>query len=434
MTHEPVLRQLKGVIWAGAAVIALFFGGLGGWSATAPLASAAMAPGVVVPDGNRRTVQHLEGGIVRTILVKDGSSVHAGDTLLTLDDAQARAEVETLQARVDTLAATEARLLAEQQNSTVFAFPGRLVASAAASTSAREAMRSQEDLFASRRQVLAERRGILQQRVAELQEEIVGLAAQIAAADRQIALIGEEIADVEHLYRAGLERKPRLLALKRAKSDIEGDRGERQAGIARARQAIGEATLQIVGLDTANRDEVNGDLAKVRAELAEVGQRLAASRDVLARTVVTAPIDGTVVQLRVHTQGGVVKPGAPILDVVPANEELLIDARIAPTDIDVVHAGLRAQVMLTAYKQRNLPRIHGELRQVSADALADEQTGRPYFSARVGVDRAEIARLAGIALAPGMPAEVFVMTGEQTALDYLLRPLYDGVRRAFRES
>jgi HlyD family secretion protein len=431
----PLMPELRRQIRAGVLVIGLFFGGLGWWAATAPLAGAAIAPGVVSPDGSRRTVQHLEGGIIRAILVDDGSVVRAGDPLIVLEDVQARAGFDVLQARFHTLAATQARLLAEQAGAAGVRFPDWLVQAATDDARALEAMVAQRAMFDARAQALDDRKAILGRRIEQLREEIAGLEAQIRADARQIALIDEEIAGVEELYRKGLERKSRLLALQRARTDIEGDRAERRARIARAEQAIGETELQVIAQDTALLEAINEEASAVQFELAEVEQRLAASRDVLERTLITAPTAGTVVQLRFRTAGGVIRPGEPVLEIVPRDEELLVDARLAPLDIDVVRPGLPAQIVLPAFRQRHMPRVEGRVRRVSADAIADPQSGERYFEVQVEVDRARLAALAPeIELAPGMPAEVYITTGERTVLDYLLSPLYESLRRAFRET
>jgi HlyD family secretion protein len=430
----PLMPELRGPIRASVLVVGLFFGGLGWWAATAPLAGAAIAPGVVSPDGSRRTVQHLEGGIIREILVDDGSVVRPGDPLIVLEDVQARAGFDVLQTRFHTLAATQARLLAEQAGSGSVRFPDWLVRAATDDATALEAMVAQRALFATRAKALTDRKGILGSRIEQLREEIAGLEAQIRADGRQIELIDEEIAGVEQLYRKGLERKSRLLALQRARADIEGNRAERRARIARSEQAIGEAELQVIAQDTAMLEAINEEASQVHAELAEVEQRLAASQDVLERTLITAPTGGTVVELRFRTEGGVIRPGEPILEIVPRDEELLVDARLSPIDIDVVRVGLPARVVLPAFQQRHMPRIEGTVRRVSADALTDPQSGQRYFEVQVEVDPAQLAAFAPeIKLVAGMPAEIYIATGERTVLDYLLGPLYESLRRAFRE-
>jgi HlyD family secretion protein len=431
----PLMHELRNSIAASALVIGLFFGGFGLWAAGAPLASAAIAPGVISPDGSRRTVQHLEGGIIRAILVDDGSIVQAGDPLIVLEDVGVRANYDALQARRHTLAAAQARLMAEQAGADDISFADWLIEATGDDATALEAMVTQRQLFRTRTQGLGDRQAILGQRIAQLHEEIAGLQAQINSDSRQIELIAEELAGVEYLYGKGLARKTQLLALERARSDLEGDQAERRASIARARQAIGENELQIQAQATAFRDAANEELSRVQAELAEVEQQLTPSGDVLARTLIEAPIAGTVVELRFHTPGGVIRPGEPVLDIVPVDEELIIDARLSPMDIDVVAAGLPVQVVLPAFKQRNVPRIEGRVHHISADVIVDPNTGERYFQAQIEIDPGQLATLdPPLDITAGMPAEVYVMTGEQTLLDYLLRPLYDSLRRAFRES
>ena len=399
---RPLMHELRRQVRAGALLIGLFFGGLGWWAASAPLAGAAIAPGVVSPEGSRRTVQHLEGGIVRDILVRDGSVVRAGEPLILLEDVQARAGFDVLQARFYTLAATQARLLAEQSGATGVRFPDWLIEATTAQPAALEAMVAQRAMFDARAKALADRKGILRQRIEQLREEIAGLEAQIGADGRQIALIDEEIEGVEQLYRKGLERKARLLALQRTRAEIDGNRAERRARIAQAQQAIGEAELQILAQDTAQLEAVNEEASRIQSEFAEVEQRVAASRDVLERTVIAAPVDGTVVALRMRTPGGVIRPGEPVLEIVPAKEELLIDARVSPMDIDVLRPGLPARVVLPAFQQRNLPQIMGRVRQVAADATADPQTGKLFFEVRIEIDPGQLAALRASARAdPG---------------------------------
>jgi HlyD family secretion protein len=433
--RASLMGELRGQIAGGVLVVGLLLGGSFWWAASTPLASAAIAPGLVSPEGSRRTVQHLEGGIIRTILVREGSVVRVGEPLIVLEDLQARASFDVLQTRFYTLAAVQARLLAEQVGAERLAFPDWLVQAAESDATALQAMVAQRQLFETRARARADRAAIVGRRIAQLGEEIAGLEAQILSDDRRIALLEEEIGGVEQLYRKGLERKARLLALRRAQAEIDGARAERRAGIARAHQAIGEAELQIIAQGTASLDAVNEELARTQAELAEIEQRLAVSQDALARTLITAPINGTVVELRFRAQGGVVRPGEPLLDIVPENEELLIDARVSPMDIDVVRPGLPAQIVLPALKQRQMPRIGGRVVQVSADALSDPQSGQRFFRAQIEIDPAPLATLPpDIELTPGMPAEVYVTTGTRTVLDYLLAPLYDSLRRALRES
>jgi HlyD family secretion protein/epimerase transport system membrane fusion protein len=417
---------------AGWATIAVFFLGFGGWAWYAPLSSAAIAPGVVAPDGKRRTVQHLEGGIVGDILVRDGSRVEAGQPVLVLSDIRARSQHGALVEQRRILSAVEARLDAEQRNLPAPAFPEELLGSQDARV--REVVALQNELFHTRRSARDGQEKVIRQRIRQLREEIAGHQARIRSQDVQLALIAEEADAVRDLVAKGLERKPRLLSLERARAEIEGDRAESRAQIARAEQAIGEAEIQILTQTDKWRDEVAAELAETRTKLATVESEMSATADALARTVVRAPVPGLVMDMRVTTTGGVLAAGDPILDIVPAEAELVVDAQVSPLDIDDVHAGLPAHVVLSAYKQRNLPRLMGTVRDVTADRLTDPRTGQPYFLARVVVPREALASVGhGVEMAPGMPAEVLIETGERTLLDYLVQPFIESIRRSFRE-
>jgi len=432
-TEGPSLAELtRGPRRLGYMALFLLLAGFGGWSSTAPLASAAIAPGVVSPDGSRKTIQHLEGGIIQAIHVREGDFVVAGQKLVTLKATQARADFEVLRERYVHLLASEARLIAEQIGAEEIAFPEEL--KTLGGGEAQRAIPGQEDLLRSRRASQQGKEQILGQRVKQLEEEISGLREVIAAQDTQLALLGQEIKGTKILYQKGLVPLPRLLALQRAEADIHGQQAANRARIARDNQEIGETEMQLLTLRQENKERVNEELTKVRADLAELRSQFPSRADVLSRTVIEAPIAGIVMNVRVTTESGVVKPGEPLLDIVPAEAKLIIDARVKPIDIDTVHPGMKARVLLTAYRQRNLPQIHGTLRSISADRLIDDRSGEAYFLAKVEVDRAELARLADVRLTPGMPAEVMILTGEQTLLNYLLRPLLDSVTKGFRES
>jgi HlyD family type I secretion membrane fusion protein len=429
----PLARVVRGPKLMGYAAILLFFGGFGGWAAIAPLASAAIAPAVVSPDGNRKTIQHLEGGIIREIDVREGDRVRAGQTLLVLEDVGARAAYDELRERFVHLMTQKARLLAEQTGADGVAPPPAPKGFDPALFE--PALAAQRQLFDSRRATLRGRERILGQRVQELGAKIDGLREAIAAQDQQLALIGQEIAGVQTLYDKGLMPLPRLLALKRAQADVRGARATNQASIASDEESIGETRLELLTMREQWQEKVAEELSQVRADLAGVRSELPSRADVLTRTVVTAPLAGTVMNVRVTTKTGVVKPGEPLFDLVPDHPRLVVDARVKPTDMDIVRAGQRARVLFTAYGQRNLPQIFGRLRSISADRMTDERTGQPYFLAKVEVAPNEIKRLAPeIELTPGMPAEVMILTGERTLLGYLIRPFIDSVTKSFREN
>ncbi len=416
------------VILAGV-VAGLFFGVGGAWSTLAPIASAALAVGTISPEGHRKTVQHLEGGIVREILVKDGDQVKNGDVLMTLEDTQALAAYRVQQAQLVSLKATEARLVAEEKGkakpdwSTVPEMPGH-----------NEAIQDQRHIFEARRESEKSERQILGLRVNQLEKEIEGFEAQIDSQTEQLALISDQIATMEGLIEQQLARKPQLLELKRQKAEILGNRASNQSAIARSEQTIGETQLQILNLGTRRRDEAANKLGETRTRIADLEERMAGTSDVLARTVVTAPADGTVFDLRMKTTGGVLRSGDPIMDIVPQNDELLVDARVQPNDIDVVTAGLEAQVTLTAVPQRNAPKLKGTVANVSADSMTDRMTGEVYYLARVKIDGKSLEELGNdIDLVPGMPANTMIFTGSRTFLEYLTEPLVQSINRSFRE-
>lgn len=419
-------------IVAGGLVIVLFFGGFGAWASLAPLASAAIAQGTVRAEGNRKTVQHLEGGIIGELLVREGDRVAAGQTLIRLDTTAAQSRFEAVRHQRDLYEASQARLLAEQAHAGRLVFPADLEARRGAPRVA-TLLANQEEIFATRRQSYAGQRDILQKRIEQLGSQIAGLEAQIVSAERQLELIASEQKTVEDLVRKGLERQPRLLDLQRRAAALEGSRAESRAEIARAEQTIGETELRILALDDEQSEKVAAELEKAQAELARTEEELIAAEDVLRRRVIAAPFAGTVVDLKFFTPGGVISPGAPILDIVPTDDRLLIEAQLSPLDIDVVHPGLPAEIRLTAYRQRNTPSLYGHLLQVSADRFVDERSGAPYYKALVEVPASELARAGDVGLYSGMPTEVMIKTGERTFLDYMMQPVRDSFARAFNE-
>ncbi|RUW00455.1 MULTISPECIES: HlyD family type I secretion periplasmic adaptor subunit [unclassified Mesorhizobium] len=415
----------------GIMAAALFVMVLAGWSVFAPLASAALAPGVISPDGHRQTVQHLEGGIIRTIHVREGDVVKAGTPLVTLDDTRAKALDAELRERFLYLLASQARLEAEQTEADDIGFPQKLLLD---SNEMKKVVDGQRQLFLSRRAAHQGRLQILDARIRQLQEQNVGLREMIKAEDEQTALIDEEMQGVQTLIDKGLERKPRLLALRRGSADIAATKASNHAKIAENEQQIGETRLQLVTVGEERQEKIGSELAEVRRVLAEVKGQLPSREDMLIRTVIRAPIDGTVMNVRINTETGVVAPGQPLLDIVPDGNHLVIDARVRPTDIERIKPGMSARVVLTAYRQRSLPLIHGRLRSISADSMADERTGQPYFLAKVDVAPEDLAALQQVTLMPGMPAEIMLMDGEQSVFAYLLGPVLDSARRSLREN
>ena len=415
----------------GVALVVFFVLAFGSWGCLVPLDGGAVAPGVVNPDSGKKTIQHLEGGIIAELPVREGERVKAGQPLVVLESTQARAAHEALVQQQLSLLARKARLEAERAGLSRIQWPAEL---RAAQGNIKPVLDAQQEVFDTRRQTHVSRREILAQRIEQLLHQIKGYEAQVLSASKQIGFVAEELTAKEFLVRRGLIPKPEALRLKRTDAEISGKMGEYEAEIARARQQIGEARLQILAVDAERADQVAGDFEKVRGELADVNEKLLASADVVRRTVVAAPVDGTVVDIKFKTLGGVVQRGEPILSIVPEGDELIVEARLTPVDVKAVHAGLEARLNLSAWSSRLVPKIPGIVRTVSADRLTDEATRQPYYLARVAVDRPTLQRMAqGIDLIPGMPVEVLVVTERRTMLDYLMRPFDDALWRSFRE-
>ncbi|MBO6783234.1 MAG: HlyD family type I secretion periplasmic adaptor subunit [Alphaproteobacteria bacterium] len=420
------------VIFVGTVIILLFFGLFGAWALFAPIDSAAIASGSVSVENNRRIVQHLEGGIVEEILVRNGDVVTQGQVLLRLAGTQPLAQLELVRGQRIAALARAARLRAERDGRDTVTFPKELTARGD-DPRVQETMLGQIGIFDARRAAIEGQRQILKQRVAQFEEEIVGLQAQIRSADEQLVLIRDELSGLQTLFDKGLVPKSRLLALQRREAEIEGERGQNRAAIARARQNIAEAEIRILEVRTEQVNEVVAELREVETQLLDLQERLRAAEDVQQRTDVISPSDGVVVDMQVHTPGAVIQPGQRVLDVVPGDAKLVIEARVLPTDVDVVRAGLGAQVRLVAFNQRITPTVEGTVSWISADRLTDEATGEAYYQAQVELNDPNDPKLQGLQLLPGMPAEVLIRTGERTLVQYLVSPVQQSFTRSLRE-
>ena len=428
----PLDDSAKSAMIAGAAIMAAFFVGLGGWAAFAPLNSAAVAPAVVKVEGNRKSVQHLEGGIVKELRVREGDKVAAEQTLILLDDTQARAAVDVFSKQYDELTAQEARLIAERDGAAAVQFPQALIARRAEPDVA-AIIAGQTNLFKSRRTTLTGTVDVLRKKISQTQEQIVGLEGQAAAYKRQLQSTHNENNGLRDLFKKGYVPRQRMLELERSEAALEGQIAEVSANILRARQSIEEVNVQIVQAQSDRLAQVANDLRDVQVKLLEIGPKVSSAKETLRRTEIRSPYPGVVVGLTAFSVGGVISPGEKIMDVVPEKGGLIVEATVAPEDVKDLHVGMSAEVHLTAYKQRTVPIIHGKVLQVSADRLTDTKTGTGYYLAQVKVDEQELAELKDVRLAPGMPALVMIPTGERSALDYLLRPLTDSLNKSFRE-
>ncbi len=426
-------QRLRLLAVSAFAIVGVFVIGFGGWATYAPLESAAIAGGVIEAESSRKTIQHLEGGIIRRILVKDGDRVTAGQPLIRLEDTKARAAVQLLQAQLWEAQALEARLLAERDARTTIQFPLALSSAAGRDPALAEVMAGQVKIFDTRSRLQLSRIEVIQQRKAQTKEEIAALRFQAEAAATRAAITKKEVGTVEPLVKKGLHTHTRLLQLEREQAEMDGRLGGTLAQIARAEQAIGESQAMILKLESDQQTEIAQSLRDTQAQIFELLERIQAASDVLVRTVVRAPEDGTVTDLRIHTPGGVVSAGEALMDLVPRQDCLIVLAQVKPEDIDLVRPGLEARVRLLAYKHRRVPPVDGILTYVAADRLVDPETKRAYYIARVRINDASLRQLPEVEIMPGMPSEVLIKTGQFTVAHYMLRPILESFNRSFRE-
>jgi HlyD family secretion protein len=423
--------RTRGATALGLAAILLFFGSFGAWSFYAPLSEAAIAPGSIRAEGQRRTIQHLEGGIIRDILVRDGDRVRAGQVLMRLDDVQAASGLETVAAQRLALLAQDARLVAEQNGAPDVSFPADLLVSP--DPRAVEVITGQRALFAARQAALGGQLRVLESRLDQHTAQQASILAQLASARRQYELIVREEADVRRLVAQGLERMPRLLALQRNMAALEGNQADLEAQFGRLEAQSEETQRQMRQLTDQRLQEVSSEQREVRARLNEAEERLRAARDVALRREIIAPEDGTILHSRFFNPGAVVRGGEPVMDLVPAHDRLVAEVQVSPTDIDVVYPGLMAEVRLPAFKQRLVPYLHGHVTFVASDATNDERRGLSYYRVQIMIDEDQLRALQGVDLRPGMPVEAMIQIGERSFFRYIAQPVIDSFHRAFRE-
>lgn len=428
----PVDDDPRRPVLIGIVILAIFFGALGIWSAVAPVSSAVIAPAVVKVEGNRKSVQHLDGGIVKALRVKEGDRVEAGQTLIVLDDTQALGAVGVLRKQHDDLRAQEARLLSERDGAAAAVFPEELTARRS-DPDVDTLLRAQENLFVSRQTALAGQVSLLKQKIAQTREQITGSRAVLTSRQQQLESTQGEVTGLRDLFKKGYVPRQRMLELERSAAELEGQVGEVKANVAKANQAINEATLQIAQLQADRAAQVAGDLREVQAKLAELGPKLKVAEDTLARTEIRAPYSGYVVGMTVFSVGGVIGHGEKIMDIVPDTKSLAVEATVNVEDIEGLHPDMDAQVRLTAYTQRSTPVMRARITQVSADRLTDSRSGQSYYAVQAKIPAEELAKQRNVKLFPGMPAMLVIPTGERTVLDYLLKPLTESINKAMRE-
>jgi HlyD family type I secretion membrane fusion protein len=420
-------ESLKKSAAAGWITLVIFFGVFGLWSVLAPLNGAVVASAVIRVEGNRKSVQHLDGGMITQLNVKEGDHVKAQQILIVLDDTQARANFDVLSQQYLVLHATQARLTAEFSGASTFEPPDNL------SPDDQAIWEAQTRQFQSRRAATDGEQEVLRDKIQQLEAQITGDENQIAAFQNETTSVQQEITTISPLVKKGLIAQSRQTQLERTGFGLDGQIAETTADIARARQTIAEQQQQIAQIENQQMTDVSKDLQDTQAKLLDVIPRLADAKATLDRTDIRAPYSGQIVNLSVFGIGAVIAKGEKILDIVPDDGDLAIDARIAVDDISDVHPGMRADVHLTAYKQRITPVVPGTVTAVSADRLTDERTGAPYYSALVQIDPNELKKMPSIRLYPGMPAVVQVPTVRRTAFDYIVGPLTASFSTAFRQ-
>ncbi len=425
LAFERELRSGLRVLTAVALVVAI-------WMVAVPLAAAVIVPGNLVVQSNVKTIQHPTGGVVAEIAVHDGMRVKAGDLLLRLDATQARANLRMVDKQLDEQRLRIARLVAERDGLPQVAVPRELVPRRD-DEEVKSLLASERSLFKARSNALQSQRELLQSRIAQLEEESAGIDAQLQSKVAQLELVSRELTGVQDLFDKKLVPLTRLTSLQRESARIDGERGQLLSAGAEIKSKVSETRLQIVRVDQDFRTDVVKELGETQGKEAELVERGVAARDLLDRIELRAPTAGVVHQLGVHTIGGVIRAGDQIMEIVPDTDELQVEARLQPTDIDQVRLGDKAFVRFSAFNQRTTPELVGVVSYVAADVSHDQQTNTPYFTVRVTLPDDERRRLAGLQLVPGMPAEVFMQTGSRTMMSYLFKPITDQLRRTFVE-
>ena len=414
----------------GLTLFVLIFGVFGIWSALAPLDGAANAPGVVTVRSYEKIIQHLEGGIVRDILARNGDFVSSGDPLLILDDTQAKAQLEIANTQLTATLAIEARLRTERDGLDQVEYPDSLLNGG---DYAAQEMASQNQIFTARKAAYEGGIEVLEQRIEQLQSRKQGLEALKASKEKLAASFSTELEDLQEPLSRGFATITRVRELERNIASLEGEAAELLANISSTDIETGEARLQIIQQQNEFQNQVVNQLGEAQTSIKDLQERIIALNDIVSRTVVRAPEDGIINGMQVHTIGGVIGPGSVIAELVPQSDELVIEARVSPNDIDQVAIGQEANIRFSAFGRATVPTIYGTVISLSADSLQDETTGAAYYQARIEVAPESLADIEDLVLVPGMPAEAFINTGSRTFLQYLFRPLTNAMARAFNE-
>lgn len=423
----------KPIAIMGYAIVFITFGVLGGWAAVAKLDSAVFAPGTISLEGNRKVVQHLEGGIVEEIRVKEADTVNEGDVLLRLSGVEAYSNLEVINTRLNMARVAEARLLAERKMADRIDLPEDIDPDTA-SKDLKAVIADQRDRFKARRSIMKSRTDILSSRVDQTKEQIEGLELQKSALERRVENFSHMVERMRSGQEKGLVQSNVLSQREDEMIQIEASLGQVISEIAQARNVISETELEALQIEQEYRERANSELEEVRSEISELEQRKTVAEDILGRTEIRAPGSGTIQNLKVHTVGSVIRAGDVLMELVPENEELIVNARVSPRDIDNVSPGLETEVRFTAFKTKLTPIMLGKVESVSNDVITPENPQEmPYYLARIDVDDKDVPKDIEGRLTAGMPADVIITTGERTVLNFIASPLLDAVRKSLIE-
>jgi HlyD family secretion protein len=430
--HSRHRRSIRRLIRSATAVAVLMLGSIGVWAVSTDIYGAVMAQGTLAVGSNVKKIQHPTGGVIKEINVRDGDIVKAGDTLILLDDTATRASLGVITRALDELAIRQARLEAERDGAEAVSFPegilSRMSEPEIAATAANE-----KKLFDSRRSSRLGQKAQLTERIEQLKKQIDGMTEQIEAKVKEEKFVKRELENMRTLWEQHLVQLTRLTSLERDAVRLESDRATLATSIAEAKGKIAENELQIIQIDRELSSEVTKDLREIDGKVGELIERKAVAEDQMRRIEIKAPQEGIVHQLSVHTIGGVISTGEVLMLIVPDKESLIVDARLNPKDIDQVYLGQPVMLRFSALNQRTTPEIAGTLSEISADVTKDQRTDATYYTVQATVNAEEIPKLGAVKLVPGMPVEVFIQTHPRTAASYLVKPLADQVKRAFRE-
>lgn len=412
-------------------VVVIFLGGFLAWSYLAPISGAVVADGSVKVNSKRKTVQHLEGGLVEKILVHEGDYVKAGQVLLVLQDAEVRSNLTILNDQLNSELAREARLLAEKKLDENLVFPKKLMTHADAKL--REMLANEQAVFATRRKALNDEIGVINNEISHARQEETSVVAEIAAARESLRLKSERVTAGEALSARQYLEKNQLLMLREEYADTQRALNRLEAEQSELKQRQSELELRIINLRNEYAKSADTELKETRKTIYEIQEKVRPARLSLERFEITAPTSGQVIDLKVSTVGGVVRPGEPLMDIVPKQLDLVVEVQVKPRDIAKVHVGQRADLLLLAYYLRDVPHIDGEVTYVSEDALEPQgPKDSPYYAAYVRVDRQSLEKVPEVRLTPGMPVTAYIQTKPTTFVNMMLRPFSETLSRGLR--